>query len=147
MFWVKYNKKSPPWRLYINKKHPNYCWGIFYLWRRRRDISPRGFAKQQNRFVSRASDKCSRGSHLSAFSRAPRLPPRRLLHCWRFKSLLFIADIKYYPSLMTGSILYAETKGLEPSTSCVTGRRSNQLSYASKAFFVFLKLSHYDAQF
>ena len=32
----------------------------------------------------------------------------------------------------------AETKGLEPSTSCVTGRRSNQLSYASKAFFVFL---------
>ena len=32
--------------------------------------------------------------------------------------------------------------GLEPATSDVTGRRSNQLSYSPKAFYMLSKLSN-----
>ncbi len=34
---------------------------------------------------------------------------------------------------MLGATFVATQKGLEPSTSAVTGRRSNQLSYCAKA--------------
>ena len=41
----------------------------------------------------------------------------------------------------------AEWKGLEPSTSCVTGRRSNQLNYHSKANGDYFYFYYLDSNF
>lgn len=38
--------------------------------------------------------------------------------------------------------IFAVTTGLEPATSCVTGKHSNQLNYAT-LLLIFLKLSMY----
>ena len=38
----------------------------------------------------------------------------------------------------------AEWKGLEPSTSCVTGRRSNQLNYHSITILLYYSDSNFD---
>ena len=44
-------------------------------------------------------------------------------------------EVNYYVNLCGGVICQgqkmAERTGLEPATSCVTGRRSNQLNYRS----------------
>ena len=37
------------------------------------------------------------------------------------------------------TLLMAEVTGLEPATFCVTGRRSNQLSYTSKVLCKYLR--------
>ena len=42
--------------------------------------------------------------------------------------------IKIYNSLML-KVYMAGRTGLEPATSCVTGRRSNQLNYRPKAVY------------
>ena len=42
--------------------------------------------------------------------------------------------MKEQPPKRLPPILGAELTGLEPATSCVTGRRSNQLSYSSKYY-------------
>src|SRR5690606_22968707 len=47
------------------------------------------------------------------------------------------------PMIGSWAFLVAEPKGLEPSTSCVTGRRSNQLNYDSKLSNNFLSLTNF----
>jgi hypothetical protein len=39
-------------------------------------------------------------------------------------------------ALRDAGFIMATLKGLEPSTSCVTGRRSNQLSYSATLYFI-----------
>ena len=40
--------------------------------------------------------------------------------------------------------LFAVRTGLEPATSCVTGRHSNQLNYRTLYYFTFFNLSSYN---